>query len=123
MADDPLIFTPDRLPEMTCEPWPFPSTIAPVALSISTPASALPRSASPDESVPIRLPITVTSVAVAPEIKTPIRLAEITLPGPIGDSGGSVDHSVEPIAQDGRTAGCEADDVVVNTCCPWRQRR
>ena len=27
--------------------------------------------------------MTVTSVAVAPEIKTPIRLAEITLPGPI----------------------------------------
>ena len=80
---DPLISTPTRLPEITCDPWPFPSTITPVALSISTPASALPRSASPVESVPIRLPITVTLVAVAPEINTPIRLAEITLPGPI----------------------------------------
>ena len=33
----PSISTPTRLPEMTCDPWPLPSTIAPVALSISTP--------------------------------------------------------------------------------------
>ena len=39
--------------------------------------------ASPVESVPIRLSLTMTAVAAAPEIKTPIRLAEITLPGPI----------------------------------------
>ena len=53
------------------------------ALSIRTPSWALPRSASPVESVPIRLPVTWFPVAAAPEIRTPWRLAEITFPGPI----------------------------------------
>ena len=108
----PSISTPIWLPEMTWEPWPFPSTIAPVALSISTPASALPRSASPVESVPIRLPITVTSVAVAPEINTPIRLAEITLPGPITVPGAVSATPAWSLPRTDVAAGRQADDVI-----------
>ena len=37
----------------------------------------------PVESVPIRLSRTMTPVARGPEIKIPIKLAEMTLPGPI----------------------------------------
>ena len=51
------------------------------------PSSALPRSAVPVESVPIKLSRTMTPVAEAPEIKIPIKLAEMTLPGPISVPG------------------------------------
>ena len=76
------ITTPWLLPEITCEPLPSPVTTLFDALSIRTPSCALPRSASPVESVPIRLPVTWFPVAAGPEIRTPWRLPEITFPGP-----------------------------------------
>ena len=78
---------PTRLPEITCTPRLSPSIVFPAAFRIWMPSSALPRSAVPVESVPIKLSRTMTPVAVAPEIKMPIRLAEMTLPGPIEGAG------------------------------------
>src|SRR2546427_688027 len=63
VVDGPMISIPTLFPEMTCDPLASPAMTAPAAESMSTPWKAFPRSASPEPSVPIRLPITVARVA------------------------------------------------------------
>ncbi len=101
VADDPLITMPTWLPEMTCGPLRVvPPMVLPDALSISTPAWTLPRSASPVESVPIRLPMTVTPVAGGPGDQDADQVGGDHVSGADHGARGGVGHASLVVAQD-----------------------
>ena len=79
----PSISMPTRLPEITCAPWLSPSIVFSGGIVDLNAALGVAQVGRASEVGADQIVADDDPVADAPEMKTPIKLAEITLPGPI----------------------------------------